>query len=253
MKCAAEFRELARNVLRGKWGTAVIVGLVAVLLGGIAMHGMRINVNIDGSSASLNFSLAGQTVFSTREGLQPAMSAFLAGAVGYIILVALVMALLYLFLGSVVGVGYARFNLELVDQNNAGVDHLFKYFPYWTNAVCTRILKAVYIFLWSLLLVVPGVMAEYSYAMTEYILAEHPEMTASEAIAASKEMMEGNRMRLFCLQLSFIGWDILCMFTVGIGNLWLVPYKNAAIAAFYREISGTEKDLFTHPQENEVL
>lgn len=200
MKCAAEFRELARNALRGKWGTAVIVSLVAVLLGGIATQGARINVNIDGSSASLNLSLAGQTVFSTREGLQPAMSAFLAGAVGYIILVALVMALLYLFLGSVVGVGYARFNLELVDQNNAGVDHLFKYFPYWTNAVCTRILKAVYIFLWSLLLVVPGVMAEYSYAMTEYILAEHPEMTASEAIAASKEMMEGNRMRLFCLQ-----------------------------------------------------
>lgn len=77
------------------------------------------------------------------------MSTFLAGAVGYIILVALVLALLYLFLGSVIGVGYARFNLELVDQNNAGVDHLFKYFPYWTNAVCTRILKAVYIFLWS--------------------------------------------------------------------------------------------------------
>ena len=181
MKCAAEFRELARNALRGKWGTAVIVGLVAVLLGGIATQGARINVDIDGSSAGLNLSLAGQTVFSTREGLQPAMSTFLAGAVGYIILVALVMALLYLFLGSVVGVGYARFNQELVDQNNADFEHLFKYFPYWTNAVCTRILKAVYIFLWTLLLVVPGIMAEYSYAMTEYILAEHPEMTADRS------------------------------------------------------------------------
>ena len=133
MKCAAEFRELARNALRGKWGTAVIVGLVAVLLGGIATQGARINVDIDGSSAGLNLSLAGQTVFSTREGLQPAMSTFLAGAVGYIILVALVMALLYLFLGSVVGVGYARFNQELVDQNNADFEHLFKYFPYWTQ------------------------------------------------------------------------------------------------------------------------
>ena len=67
MKCAAEFRELARNALRGKWGTAVIVGLVAVLLGGIATQGMRINVDIDGSSAGLNLSLVGQTVFSTRE------------------------------------------------------------------------------------------------------------------------------------------------------------------------------------------
>ena len=77
--------------------------------------------------------------------------------------------------------------------------------------------------------------------MTGYILADHPELTASEAIECSKEMMDGNRFRLFCLQLSFIGWSILCAFTFGIGNLWLTPYRQAATAAFYREISGTEK------------
>ena len=65
-------------------------------------------------------------------------------------------------------------------------------------------------------------------------------MTASEALKQSKQMMSGNRGRLFCLQLSFIGWDLLCSFTLGIGNLWLVPYKQAATAAFYREVSGTE-------------
>lgn len=74
--------------------------------------------------------------------------------------------------------------------------------------------------------------------MTDYILAEHPELTASEAIAQSKAMMEGNRWRLFCLQFSFIGWDILCALTLGIGNLALRPYRHAAEAAFYREISG---------------
>lgn len=79
--------------------------------------------------------------------------------------------------------------------------------------------------------------------MTGYILAEHPELTASEAIASSKEMMSGNRFRLFCLHLSFIGWAILCAFTFGIGNLWLSPYRQAAAAAFYREISGTEQIL----------
>ena len=77
--------------------------------------------------------------------------------------------------------------------------------------------------------------------MTGYILAEQPELTASEAITLSKQMMSGNRWRLFCLHLSFIGWDILCAFTLGIGNLWLTPYKQTATAAFYREISGTER------------
>lgn len=163
---------------------------------------------------------------------------------------ALVIAAIHLFLGSVVGVGYSRFNLELVDHNEAGFEHLFKYFPWWANAVCTRLLKGLYVFLWSLLLVIPGIVASYSYAMTEYILAEHPEMTASEAIAASKEMMTGNRWRLFCLHVSFIGWAILCAFTLGIGNLWLNPYKNAATAAFYREISGTEQPTIQSPQDN---
>lgn len=90
----------------------------------------------------------------------------------------------------------------------------------------------------QLLLIIPGIMASYSYAMTGYILAEHPELTASEAIAQSKDMMAGNRWRLFCLQFSFIGWDILCALTLGIGNLALRPYRHAAEAAFYRELCG---------------
>lgn len=91
--------------------------------------------------------------------------------------------------------------------------------------------------------VIAGVIASYSYAMTGYILAEHPELTASEAIARSKEMTSGNRFRLFCPHLSFIGWAILCAFTFGIGNLWLTPYRQAAAAAFYREVYGTERKL----------
>ena len=250
MKCAADFRELARNALRGKWGIAVIVGLVAVLLGGASNEGPEINLNIDGSSANLNFEIAGQTISLSGEGLNFDIGGILAGSAIYIILAALVTIAIHLFLGSVVGVGYSRFNLELVDHNKAGFEHLFQYFPWWANAVCTRLLKGVYIFLWSLLLVIPGIIASYSYAMTEYILAEHPDMTAGEAIAASKEMMSGNRWRLFCLHVSFIGWAILCAFTLGIGNLWLNPYKNAAVAAFYREISGTEQPTLNPPQDD---
>ena len=150
------------------------------------------------------------------------------------------MGAVYFVLGGIVSVGYAKFNLLLVDRLDGSFDNLFEYLVYWKTTALARLLKDIYILLWSLLFIIPGIIMSFSYAMTDYILAEHPEISASEALSWSKEMMEGNRFRLFCLQLSFIGWDILCLFTFGIGNLWLTPYKQAAIAAFYRDISGTE-------------
>ena len=110
-----------------------------------------------------------------------------------------------------------------------------------------RLLQSLYVLLWSLLLIIPGIIAGYSYAMTEYILAEHPELTAGEAIDCSKQMMSGNRWRLFCMQFSFIGWNLLSALTLGIGSLWVRPYQQAATAAFYREISGTEQAVDTDP------
>lgn len=82
--------------------------------------------------------------------------------------------------------------------------------------------------------------AYYRYAMSDYILAENPEISPSDALAESKRMMHGNKWRLFCLELSFIGWGILCLFTCGIGFLWLSPYMFQAEAAMYHEISGRE-------------
>ena len=239
MKYAADFRAISRAALRGRWFIAVIVTFVAAVLGGTGMEGPEIKFNISESGANANLTLGGQTIFST--GGDPGIMALLAGGILYILLAALVMAVIWLFLGSVVGVGYSRFTLQLADGGDAGFENLFQYFPYWKNAVCTSLLTGLYIFLWSLLLIIPGVIASYSYAMTGYILAERPELSAGEAIAASKEMMYGNRWRLFCLHFSFIGWAILCTLTLGIGSLWLNPYRNVAEAAFYREISGTER------------
>jgi uncharacterized membrane protein len=82
--------------------------------------------------------------------------------------------------------------------------------------------------------------AYYRYAMSDYILAENSEMSPSDALAESKRMMHGNKWRLFCLELSFIGWGILCLCTCGIGFLWLSPYMFQAEAAMYHEISGRE-------------
>ena len=240
MKIAEDFRKIARNALIGKWRIALAVGLVATILGATGTNGPEFKINIDGSGGNVSFNLAGQDVFTTGGDINPSIGAFVAGSFGVIMIAAIVMALAYFFLGSVVGVGYAKFNLNLVDRQTAAFENLFAYFSYWKTTAISKLLRTLYIFLWSLLFLIPGIVATLSYAMTDYILAEKPELTASEAIYQSKTMMEGNRFRLFCLQFSFIGWDILTILTFGIGNLWLTPYKQAAFASFYREVSGTE-------------
>ena len=90
--------------------------------------------------------------------------------------------------------------------------------------------------LWSLLLVIPGIIKSYSYAMTSFILKDEPEMKNNAAIEKSMAMMEGNKMKLFMLDLSFIGWAILCIFTLGIGLLFLQPYVAISRAAFYEDL-----------------
>ena len=130
-------------------------------------------------------------------------------------------------------------------------------------------LMGLYTVLWTLLLIIPGLIKTFSYAMTPYILAENPGMTATEAITESRRIMDGNKWRLFCLGFSFIGWGLLCAapaliatgivtgialrtmsvlpflslipltILLSVGMLFLRPYEEAAYAAFYREISGT--------------
>ena len=240
MRVAEDFRSIARDALSGKWKTAVITGLIAMLLGGVSGNGPDVKVNIDASSANASFDIAGHTIFSTGGSADSAIYGLLIGGFTYIMIIALILVVLYFILGSVVSVGYARFNLNLVDGFDATTENLFAYFSHWKTTAAADFLQMIYILLWSLLFVIPGIMASYSYAMTKYILAENPEMSASEAIDLSKEMMDGNRWRLFCLDFSFIGWELLCALTLGIGNLWLVPYRQAAMTAFYREVSGTE-------------
>ena len=94
--------------------------------------------------------------------------------------------------------------------------------------------------LWSLLLVIPGIIKSYSYAMTSFILKDEPEMKNNAAIEKSMAMMEGNKNKLFMLDLSFIGWAILCIFTLGIGLLFLQPYVAISRAAFYEDLKAQQ-------------
>ena len=109
-------------------------------------------------------------------------------------------------------------------------------FGNWLHVVWGMILSTIYIFLWTLLLIIPGIIKSYSYALTPYILVEHPEMSANEAIEESMRLMDGHKFDLFYLQLSFIGWAILSILSLGLGFFWLITYQMTAQAAFYRDI-----------------
>lgn len=167
MKLAADFRQAAREALRGKWPIAILIGLVAVLLGGAGSGGPEVKFNYDVSSGvSTTFGYGGQTIYSTGYGLDPKWSGLLVGGVVYLIVIALVLAAAYFILGSIVGVGYAKYNLGLVDRTEPGFEALFAYLPNWKTTTLTRLWKGLYILLGTILLVIPGLIMGYTYAMT---------------------------------------------------------------------------------------
>ena len=137
------------------------------------------------------------------------------------------------------GAGMVIFVLNVARRAASSVGNLFDGFVQFPRIFLLYLAEGLFIFLWSLLFVIPGIIKSYSYSMSNFIMAENPEMSAKEAMEVSMEMMRGNKWRLFCLELSFIGWGILCLFTLGIGYLWLNPYINASLAAFYDDVSRT--------------
>ena len=106
----------------------------------------------------------------------------------------------------------------------------------FSRVLTTTLLYYVYVFLWSMLLLIPGCIKAYSYAMTPFILKDNPEMKNNAAIEESMRMMDGHKLELFLLDLSFIGWAILSILTCCIGFLWLVPYMNMARVNFYEDL-----------------
>ncbi len=153
--------------------------------------------------------------------------------VGYIPYAGFVITLL---ISGVLCVGLIGFFLQLAKGEQALVSSLFSYFKDFGQYL--RILGAVllvglYVFLWSLLLIVPGIIAALRYSQVFYILAEDPNVPIREAISLSARMMAGKKTDLFLLQLSFLGWMLLCILTLGIGLLWLSPYMYTTFANFY--------------------
>lgn len=145
-------------------------------------------------------------------------------------------AAVMILIGSIVGLGYAKFNLNLFEEETADFKMIFLERKRYKDCFVLYLLQIVFITIGSCLFVIPGIMAFFAYCMAPYIMVENPEMTAMQAMKASKAMMKGNKWKLFCLSFSFIGWDILAALTFGIGHIVLCPYVEAASAAFYREL-----------------
>ena len=116
------------------------------------------------------------------------------------------------------------------------VSYIFEGFKDAKRIYSTSLLQFVYITLWALLFLIPGIIKNYSYAMTPYILKDDPAIANNRAIEKSMAMMQGHKMQLFLLDLSFIGWGILCILTLGMGIFWLAPYMWTSHAVFYEEL-----------------
>ena len=193
-------RAEARERLKGNWGTAVVVFLVY------------------------------SAIVSAVEG-----SGFLFGDI-----LSIIGSLAFIFVYGPLQYGINLIFLKLDRREKTDVGDLFVGFSdNMSQKISAGVSIYLYIFLWSLLLIVPGIMASYSYSMTYYILKDNPELTSSEAITKSKNMMMGHKMDLFLLDLSFIGWLMLGVLSLGIGLFWVIPYMQAARARFYGEIAGT--------------
>ena len=200
MKTNQEYKNAALAALKGNWTQAVLAGF--------AFFAVSIVLNMPSASNP-------EGVFASLVSLVGSICLVMPLSVG------LCTAYRELYLGKNVNV----------------IENTFKTgFANWKHNVGGMLLVSVYTFAWMLLLVVPGVIKAFAYALTPFILAERPELSANEAIELSMKMMDGHKRELFILLFSFIGWYFLSAITLCIGALWVVPYQYTAMAAFYEDV-----------------
>lgn len=216
----SDYRRIARENLAGNWGKSLAIGFVAAILGGAILGGSSFDIDIDA-----------EILAKLPRTLQAIIAAWLS--------VAGTISIAQFIIGGTVQLGYSSVLLRQYAQQEFELRELFSEFYRFKQGFLQSFLRSLYILLWTLLFIIPGIVKSLAYSMTPFIMADNPEMTAKEAIEASKALMDGHKGELFTLGLTFIGWDLLAGLTLGIGYLWLNPYKNAAYAAFYRDISNS--------------
>lgn len=247
---ASDFRRMAREALRKKWLRTSLILLLAALLG--ASSGVTsVELGSGGVEYDMSYLDLGISLEQFRDIVR----------IGMMIIAAL--NILSIFVGSLVRVGMFQLGDKLIDGEKPRVSMLFPKGIYW-KAVGLKLLTMLFTTLWSLLFVIPGIIASYRYAMAEYLLYRYPQLTPMQAISMSKQRMMGHKMNLFVLELSFIGWSLLCsipatiaaaifgfaydgalvllvivgagMLLSAIGSIFINAYMHIAACAFFRHL-----------------
>lgn len=173
---------------------------------------------------------------------------FLLGLLGWLSsfivqLIPIIGFVISILISGVVTLGISIFFLNYLRRGTPIFEEGFNGFNNIGKAFGAALLIALFTFLWSLLLIIPGIIKGISYSQTMYILADHPDMPINEAITRSRRIMDGYKLKYFLLQFSFFGWALLAtLFTFGIGYLWLTPYVNMSNTIFYENIN----NIFGH-------
>ena len=213
MKSNQYYKNEALSALRGNWANALVATIILIALA---------------------------LFFSSNDAINSYYQRIVINPfIGYSL------SFISLFVLLPLAVGYSNSMRVLLETgDNRLTNNSFSLgFGNWLHVVWGMVLSTIYIFLWTLLLIIPGIIKSYSYALTPYILVEHLEMSANEAIEESMRLMDGHKFDLFYLQLSFIGWAILSILSLGLGFFWLIPYQMTAQAAFYRDIKNEAMPL----------
>ena len=223
---AKDFRTMARTALKGKWTTAIIITVLATILGAMTIANTLIQFEFNSETGAVIKILESFSIPLAKAG---GLAIILAG-------ISLVWTIITIIIGGAMTLGYYQFHQNLVRNQDAEVGTLFVHKNKLWHGFCLNFWQILYIFLWTLCFIIPGIIPGLNYSMATYIANDHPEMTAREAIAASKEMMKGHKWNLFCLDISFLGWALLAAFTLGIGSFALAPYYETSKACFYQNL-----------------
>ena len=232
---------------RNYWKCVLVAFLLALLAGAGAGSGVRKNHDSYSEEqrltihelASESDSVLARTFFDFVDRTANKSSARITISLGGLGLVGLVLGLM-VFNPLIVGCYrfFLRNSLGGAELNELGAG--FK--DNWGTVILTMFLRNLFIFLWALLLIVPGIIKAYSYRMVPYILKDHPELSATEAITLSRRMMNGHKADAFVLDLSFLGWIILSALTAGILHIFYVgPYIQATDAELYKVVAASRE------------
>jgi len=254
----AELKKLGKASFKKAYGTAVAVCLILSIISGIFTSANNsVNKNqqpqqvqqyenttytfLNITDKTMNFSLpVSASSGASVDGINNFTNLITHGAAFAVIIIALCAIFASFILRTVfllpLAIGSNRFFMELRDNENSTLNSILYIYKQGKlgNAIFIMLLMNVYIFLWSLLLLIPGIIKTYEYRMVPYILSENPGIKPRQAFKLSKEMMTENKMDSFVLDLSFIGWYLLSLLTLGILNvLYVNPYVAATNAELY--------------------